>query len=118
MKNWLSGLLNTLGIYTKTDVVYLASGSFWNISSQIVSSLCTFFLAIAFAHFISKEAYGQYKFVLSIISIISTFTLSGLGTAVMQSVTKGYEGTLAYAFRKNLRWSILFFSSNCALSCR
>lgn len=106
-----SGLrsLRWLEKYTKTDMVYLAHGSFWAIASKIVITLTTFLLAIAFAHFISKESYGQYKYVLSIISILSAFTLTGLNTAVLESVSRGFEGTLRYAFWKNIKWSVLFF---------
>ena len=93
----------------KTDMVYLASGSFWLGFSQIVISLSSFFLAIAFAHFVSKEAYGEYKYVLSIIGILSTLTLTGLGTAVVRSVSRGFEGSMNYAFWQNIKWSALFF---------
>lgn len=96
--------------YTKTDMVYLAKGGFWGIVSQICLMFMTFGLAIAFAHLVPKETYGQYKYVLSIISLLGTVTLTGLGTAVMQSVSRGYEGTIEYAFWKNIKWSILFFS--------
>ncbi len=109
LKNKSHNLLRWLERYTKTDMVYLARGGFWAILSQIVASLSTFFLAIAFAHFISKETYGEYKYILSIGSIISAFTLSGLNTAVLQSSSRGFEGTLNYAFWENIRWSILFF---------
>lgn len=95
--------------YTKTDMVYLAKGGFWNILSQVVVSASTLLLAIAFARFVSKEAYGQYKYILSIASILSTFTLTGLSGAVLQSVNRGYEGTLSYTFWKNIKWSILYF---------
>lgn len=102
--------------YTKTDMVYLARGGFWAIFGQIIVSLGTFLLAIAFAHFVSKEAYGEYKYVLSIASILGTFTLNGIGLAVTKSVADGFEGTLNYAFWKNIKWSILFFVMTFGLS--
>ncbi len=95
--------------YTKTDMVYLAKGGFWTIFSQVMASTASFLLAIAFAKFISKEAYGQYKYILSLASILGTFTLTGLGTGVLRAVNRGYEGTMHYAFWKNIRWSVLFF---------
>jgi O-antigen/teichoic acid export membrane protein len=102
-------LLKWLETYTKTDMVYLAKGGFWTILSQIMASASSFLLAMAFARFISKEAYGQYKYILSLASILGTFTLTGLGTAVLRGVNRDYEGTMHYAFWKNIRWSILFF---------
>ena len=96
--------------YTKTDMLYLAKGGFWGLLSQIGLVLMTFGLAVAFARLVPKETYGEYKYILSIISLLGTLTLTGLGTAVMQSVSRGYDGTLSYAFWKNIKWSIFFFS--------
>jgi O-antigen/teichoic acid export membrane protein len=101
--------INKSEILLKTDVMYLAKGSFWNILSQIIVSSSTLLLAIAFARFSSKETYGQYKYILSIANILGTFTLTGFGTAVVQAVSGGHEGTLRYAFWKNIQWSIPFF---------
>lgn len=109
LKNKVASVLRWSEKYTKTDMTYLAKGSFWNILSQILVSASTFLLAIAFAHFVSKEAYGEYKFVLSLVSIFGVFSLTGLGTVVLQSVNQGHEGTLKYAFWKNIKWSALFF---------
>ncbi|OHA99043.1 MAG: hypothetical protein A3G99_01360 [Candidatus Zambryskibacteria bacterium RIFCSPLOWO2_12_FULL_39_23] len=101
--------LRYLERYTKTDMVYLVKGGFWSIFSQIIVTVSTLLLAMAFAYFISKETYGQYKFILSLANILGVFTLTGLGTAVMKSVTGGFEGTLNDIFWKNIKWSVLFF---------
>lgn len=89
-------------------MVYLASSSFWLGLSQVIVSLSSFLIAIAFAHYVSKEAYGQYKYTLSIVGILGTLTLTGLGTALVQSVTQKFEGTLHYAFWKNIQWNVFF----------
>ena len=108
--------LRWLEQYTKTDMVYLAKGGFWTIFAQIIVSTSTFLLAIAFAHYISKETYGQYKYILSLAVILSTFTLTGFGAAVLRSINRGYEGTLQYAFWKNIKWSFLSFILTLGLS--
>ena len=63
-------------------------------------------LAIAFANLIDPESYGNYKYVLSLAGIIGAFSLSELGTAVLRAIARGHEGTLRYAFRLSLFWSI------------
>src|SRR3989344_7199459 len=95
--------------FFKTDMVYLTKGGTWMTAGSMVISFLSFLLAISFAHFVSKETYGQYKFVLAIAGILGTLTLTGLGSAVMRSVSRGFEGTLQYAFWTNIRWSILGF---------
>ncbi len=109
LKNRAISALRYLERYTKTDMVYLAKGGFWGGVSQVTLSCMTFALAVAFAHLVPKETYGQYKYVLSIVSLLGTLTLSGLGVAVLQSVSNGYEGTIRYAFWQNIRWSVFFF---------
>lgn len=92
--------------YTKTDMVYLTSGGFWLFFGQAVTTLAALGLAIAFANLIEPEKYGNYKYVLALASIVSAFTLTGLTTAVTRATARGYEGTLKYAFRLSLVWSV------------
>lgn len=108
LKNKIIAVLRWSEKYTKTDMTYLARGSFWNILSQIIVSASTLLLSIAFAHFVSKETYGEYKYILSIAGILSAFALSGLSAAVNKSVNQGYEGTLNNIFWKNIKWSVFF----------
>ena len=96
--------------YTKTDMTYLARGGSFSLVFQganIVASLC---LAIAISHFVSKESYGIYKYVLSVVSILSLFSLNSIGSAVFQSAAQGFDGALRKAFWDNIRWSALIFA--------
>ena len=99
-------LLRRSEIYLKTDMVYLTKGGFWLGLAQIISSGSSFILSIVFAHFLTLEAYGNYKYVLSIAAILSSFTLTGLGTSVTNGVSRGKEGVLQHAFKEALKWSM------------
>lgn len=90
--------------YFKTDMVYLARGSFWLTAGQIASSVASFLLAIAFAHFVSKEVYGTYKYILSVAGVLTVTNLRGMATAVVQAVARGHEGVLIPALREKIRW--------------
>lgn len=92
--------------FTKTDMVYLTKGSFWLFASQGISSVGSFLLAIACAHFLPKEVYGDYKYIISLSGIITTFTLTGLGTALTQAVARGFDGTFEKAVSVSLKWSV------------
>lgn len=93
--------------YFKTDMVYLARGSFWLGAGQIVSSVAIFSLAIAFANLISQETYGTYKYILSITGLLTVLTLRGMDSAVLQSVARNFEGVLVPALKTKIRWGIL-----------
>jgi len=94
--------------YTKTDMVYLASGGFWLVLEQAVGIALSMSLAIAFGHFASKDMYGNYKYVLSLAAMFGAISLSGLGDAMSQSVARGLDGTLVQSFKLQIKWSLPF----------
>ncbi len=109
MKKLLNSIdvsLNWIGNRLKTDVNYLVKSSFWLTFGQGLTSLSSFGLAIAFAHFVPKETYGTYKYIISISAIVSTFMLTGIGAAVVQAVARGYDATLHAAFKISMKWSV------------
>ena len=116
MKNRLIALLRSSERYTKTDMVYLASGSFWSVIGQIASSLAVFVFAIIVARFIPKEVYGEYKYIIATVALLSTLSLTGIGTTVFQSVARGFDGALEEGFWMNVRWSALVFLGAFALA--
>ncbi len=93
----------TVGI----DLGYFLKGGFWLSSSQVISSAIAFILSIYLANKLSKDVYGNYRYILSIASILGSFSLTGLNTAIVQSVARGFEGSLRQAFRLSLSWSFL-----------
>ena len=90
--------------FFQTDMIYLAKGGFWLTLGQIVSSLSSFLLAIAFANLLPKETYGTYKYVLSLVGILSIFTLSGMNTSLTRSVARGFEGSLKPILKEKIKW--------------
>ncbi len=50
--------------YIKTDMIYLVKGGFWLTLGQIISSVSSLLLVIAFANLLPKETYGIYKYFL------------------------------------------------------
>ncbi len=93
--------------YFKTDMVYLAHGGFWLTAGQVITAGASFILSIAFANLVPKTVYGTYRYVLSVASTLSAFSLTGVGTAVVQSVARGFENVIKSAFWMNVRWSAL-----------
>jgi O-antigen/teichoic acid export membrane protein len=105
-----------LGNYFETDILYVAKSGFWLTFGQIVSTGLVLIMSVFFANFVSKEVYGEYKFIISLASILGSFSLSGMGTIVVQSVAKGLEGTLKKAVSLSLKWGILTFLAGLSIS--
>ncbi len=107
LKQHLFRFLKWAQKYTKTDMVYLVRGSFWMMVKQVGVSLVSLGMAIAFAHFLSKETYGTYKYVISVSLLLAITTLSGINTALTRSVANGYEGVIIPALVTRMRWGII-----------
>ncbi len=105
-KSWLYRVLRALEPYVKTDLVYLAKGGSLLFINQVVSALAMLALAVVFANLVPKEVYGQYKYILSLAGLLTTFSLTGLAISVVQSVAEGNHGEMPIAFRASLKGSI------------
>lgn len=93
--------------YTKTDMVYLAKGGFWQTFGQAGTALLSFGLVLAFANLLPKETYGTYKYILSLAAIFNIFILTGMNQAVSQAVATGHEGAFRSSIKYQLRWNSL-----------
>ncbi len=102
--------------YLKTDLVYLSRGGFWLSIGHGVAMLSGFFISIAFANLFPKESFGIYKFILSAVAILGIFSFTGLNTSIVQSVARGFGGSLRQGFRLNLKWGVGIFMGGLALS--
>ena len=92
--------------YTKTDMNYLARGGSWLLAGYVLQIATGLILSVAFANILPKQAYGTYQFILSLIAIVSIFTLTGIGSAIARATASGSEHALPYGFQTQLRWSI------------
>jgi len=107
IKDKIYYLLRLTQKYTETDMVYLAKGGFWFGLNQIVSITGSFLLAIVFANLLPKEIFGTYRYVLSVTSILAISSLSGMHSAIIRAVARGYEGSFVPAIKTRLKWGLL-----------
>lgn len=116
MRSLIYKMLRRSESFFKTDMIYITKSSFWLGLAQIIISFTSLSVSLIFARYLTQEAYGTYKYVLSIAAILSSFTLTGFGGSISNAVARGYEGTLRMAFRESLKWSIPMFIGALSLS--
>lgn len=109
-------MINKLGAKLGIDLKYIFKGGFWISIGQVVSSMSAFLLAIVYANWLTPETYGTYKYVISMIGILSIPTLSGLSTSVSKSIVQGKEGSLLFASRVKIKWGMLGTAAGLVLS--
>jgi len=100
-------LLKKTEKYTKTDNIYLIKYGSWLTLGQIISSVSAFLLALAFANLLDKETYGFYKYIISIAGILAIPTLNGINTAIIQAVSRGFEGSVKKGLKTRIKWGLL-----------
>ena len=88
-------------------MVYLTKGGFWLNANTVITNVFAFILSVFFAKFVSQETYGVYQFVLSVSSIIGAVTLTGMNTAVIQAVARGFEGVFSKSVKTQIKYSAL-----------
>lgn len=79
----------------RTDIQYLLEGGFWLSLGQAISSFAAFFIAIAYANALSQDAYGIYKYIISIAGVLTAFSAPGMNAAITRSVARGMGGSLS-----------------------
>ncbi len=107
IKNKIYNFLRWSERYTKTDMVYFTKGNFWLTLSQIGGMLSSFILTLVMANLLDQNVYGAYKYILSIISVITITSLPGMNIAAFRSASRGYEGTLKRIVFLKMKWGLL-----------
>lgn len=116
LKQKAVNILRSTEKYTKTDMLYLTKGSFWLGAGQIISMTVAFFTSIAFANLLPPDVYGLYKYILSLVAIISIPTLSGMDSAITRAVAQGFEGTIFLGLKEKIRFGILSTAAGILIS--
>ena len=79
----------------------------WVLLSQMGTAFSAFILAWILANTLSQEAFGIYRYVISLATLFVIFSLQGLGAATTQTVARGNSGQLSYIARVRMRWALL-----------
>ena len=105
-KNLIYYLLKKSQKFTGTDNIYIATQGSYLTFGNIISTISSIFLAMAFARLLPKETYGQYQYILSIITIIGIAALPGMEAAIIQATARGFEGTFKKALETRFKWGL------------
>lgn len=106
-KTIIRNILQKIEKYTKTDITYIITGGSWLVIGQGTIAILSFFLSVAFANLISQETLGTYRFVLSVLGILSIPTLGGINTALTRAVANHKDGTFFPSLKTKIYWGTL-----------
>ncbi len=116
IKVFIYRLLRKSERYAKTDMIYATKSGFWLMVGQIFGAVVSLILSILFAHYLPKETFGIYRYILSMAGIATAFSLTGINAAVTRAVAQGFEGSFKQSILVQIKWSIPQFLFALALS--
>lgn len=102
--------------YLKTDMTYVARGGFWIMAGKAGTLSVSLLLLVAFSNFVSKEVYGTYQYITSLVALFTVFSLPGINTALTRSIAQKKEGTLKLAVKAKLKFSLMGSLILCSIS--
>jgi len=91
----------------RTDLRYLIKGYFWLGIDYFVGSFAGLTTSIAFANLVLPEAYGMYKYAMTIMSFLSLTTLYRLNDSLTISIARGFEGDILRILKTRIKWGLL-----------
>lgn len=105
LKTYLFSVTDKLGKRLKIDATFITKSTFWISFGRFSWGLSAFVITLVLSRFMSQEAFGMYKYILSLAAAISAFSFSGLGTAISQASAKNKDGIYTKGFKQGLIWS-------------
>lgn len=99
-------ILQQLEHRLKINVREHAKNSSLLVVGSFIAAIFGLGVNILFANTLSKEVFGEYRFILGLLNTFNSFALSGMNIAVVQAVARGHEGALASSIRYQLKWAI------------
>lgn len=92
--------------WTELDVEYYVKNNLYLIIAQIVILLSGLATSVVLARLLTREAYGQYNYVFSIISILAISSLSGMWAAIMHAAANNHDRVLITGTWTRVKWSL------------
>lgn len=96
------------------DIRYAIRSGLWLNMNSAVTIIGSFLVSIAFANLLPKEVFGTYQYLLSILSLLTAFTLTGMNSSITRAVAQGNDSALRASVRPQIIWNT--FSACVALA--
>jgi len=89
------------------DLKYYGKNSLWVGSNQAIKILSGIILSVVFARLVTKDIFGSYNFLLSVLGLASIASIPGLNTSLLRSVSNGYDGVYKKSAKLSFAWSLI-----------
>jgi len=92
---------------TATNITKLAGQWSWLMLGRIAGAVVALLLASAYAHYLTQEQYGTYKYILAVFGILAIFTLQGMQDASQRAIARRRDAAFWETFKIRNKFGIL-----------
>ena len=103
----INRIIDKLGAKVRLDLRYYLKNFSFLYTSQAVAAVLALLLSVAFARLFTKELYGQWNYIFSIMGLLAVTTLPGMNMAIVQAVARGHDRVFVEGTKVKLKWSLL-----------
>ena len=103
----LSRVITYLEKKSKTNIRILGAQWSWLMLGKIVGAIVALLLASAYAHYLTQEQYGTYKYILAVFDILAIFTLLGMQDASQRAVARARDASFWETLKIRNKFGIL-----------
>lgn len=88
----------------KLDMKYFSNGTFWLGFSHVGIAILSILFTVILTKYLSKNDYGLFQLILSILGFIGAFTsLNGAASVIKTKIARGFDGT----YKSLSYWSLI-----------
>lgn len=104
-KDFIDSKVKKFSTLLGLDLSYFIGGGFWLLVSMVITAIGGIFLSVLFARFLTKEVFGQYSFLMSILGFAALAALPGMVQVVTQAAAENKDGVFKRAIFVTAKWS-------------
>ncbi len=88
------------------DAHYFLHGGFWLSFGQMITLGFGLISTALFAHLLTPQDYGIYRYLVGISALLASFSLTGLGQSILQATAQGHRGFYKATLKVNFLYSL------------
>ena len=93
--------------YLQLDLRSYVKNTSYLMAVNVISIICGLATSIAFTRLTSKEVYGQFGFIMSVVGVFAIFSLPGMDTSIVQAAANGYDKIFSEGTKTRFKWSFI-----------
>ena len=103
----LKSKINEYSKKYQIDLPYVIRNEFWVYLRLGITTVTGLATSVVFARLATREVFGQYNYLIAILSIIALTSIPGLKGSVLRSTARGNDGNYQQATKTRFLWSFI-----------